>query len=219
MIFIPRHGNKHSLPPHKIPYLANLWAMKELGVNKIIAPCAAGSLKAEVKPGDFVICDQFIDRTNSRTDTFFEGPNVTHISAADPYCSDMRQHAINTCKDLNISCHETGTMVVIQGPRFSTKAESRWFSSIGCSVINMTGYPECVLAREQEICYVNISLITDYDAGLTENPEIKPVTTEEVVKTFHENNQKIKKLVYAMIENMPEKSECRCNKALEGAQL
>ncbi len=135
--FLPRHGKRHQIPPHMINYRANLWAMKELGVTRIISPCAAGSLQAGVKPGDFVICDQFVDRTYGRKDTFYDGPVTTHISTADPYCPEMSRLAVETAKKLGIPVHETGTVVVIQGPRFSTRAESRWFASQGWEVINV----------------------------------------------------------------------------------
>ncbi|MFZ5352455.1 MAG: S-methyl-5'-thioadenosine phosphorylase [Bacillota bacterium] len=200
--FLPRHGKKHSFPPHLIPYRANLYAMKMLGVSCIIAPTASGSLKAEIKPGDFVICDQFIDRTWGRADTYFEGPEVKHISPAEPYDEKLRELAVNTCKDLGITVHPHGTVVVIQGPRFSTKAESRWFSKMGWEVINMTQYPEVMLARELNIPYANIALITDYDAGLEGHADIKPVTEEEVYRVFSENNEKVRKVLYTMIENI-----------------
>jgi 5'-methylthioadenosine phosphorylase len=198
--FIPRHGKHHQLPPHKIPYKANLYAMKQLGVSKIIAPTASGSLKPDIRPGDFVICDQFVDRTWGREDTYFNGPETRHTSSAHPYCSQLRELAVKTGRELGIRVHDHGTVVVIQGPRFSTKAESRWFSKMGWEVINMTQYPECILAKELEIPYVNISLITDYDAGLEGNDEIKPVTEEEVFRVFNENNDKVKKVIYKMIE-------------------
>lgn len=200
--FLPRHGKKHSYPPHMIPYKANLFAMKLLEVKYIIAPTASGSLRREIKPGDFVICDQFIDRTWGRKDTYFDGPITKHISTAEPYNEDLRNIAIEVCKEQGISVHENGTVVVIQGPRFSTKAESRWFSSMGWDVINMTQYPECVLANELEIPYVNIALITDYDAGLEGDENIKPVTEEEVYKVFSENNDKVKKVLFSMIEKI-----------------
>lgn len=198
--FLPRHGKKHSLPPHMIPYRANLQAMKILGVKSIIAPTASGSLQPHIKPGEFVVCDQLVDRTWGRKDTFFDGPETKHISAAEPYDEGLRKIAIKACEELNIKAHDKGTIVVIQGPRFSTKAESRWFSSMGWEVVNMTQYPECILAKELEIPYVNISLITDYDAGLEGNDEIKPVTEEEVYRVFNECNEKVKKLIYKMIE-------------------
>lgn len=164
--FLPRHGKDHRFPPQVINYRANLYAMKMLGVKWIIAPTACGSLKAEVKPGSMVVADQVVDRTTGRKDTYYDGPITTHVSFADPYCPTMRPIAIEALRSLDIETHEQGTIVVIQGPRFSTRAESRWFSAAGWEVINMTQYPEAYLARELEMCYVNISLITDYDVGL-----------------------------------------------------
>ncbi len=211
--FLPRHGKKHHLPPHMIPYRANIYAMKQLGIKKIIAPTASGSLQEYIKPGDFVVCDQFIDRTNSRKDTFFDGPETRHISSAQPYCPELRKLAIDSGKALGITVHEKGTVVVIQGPRFSTIAESRWYSKMGCEVINMTQYPECYLAREMGICYTNIALITDYDAGLEGNDEIKPVTEEEVFRVFEENNERVKKMIFEMIKNInAEPVDCKCCK-------
>jgi len=212
--FLPRHGKDHSLPPHVINYRANLWAMKELGVQRIIGPNACGSLQAHVEPGHFVICDQFVDRTWGRKDTFFDGPITTHVSSADPYCPVMREVAVDKGRELGITVHPSGTVVVIQGPRFSTRAESKWFASQGWEVINMTQYPECYLARELEICYCNISLITDHDAG-AEGAE--PVTNDEVVRVFNANNQKVKDLLYAMIPALPGPRECQCASALQGA--
>jgi 5'-methylthioadenosine phosphorylase len=212
--FLPRHGKDHSLPPHMINYRANVWAMSLLGVRRIIGPNACGSLQKGVAPGDFVICDQFVDRTWGRKDTFYDGPTTTHVSSADPYCPAMRNVAIEQAAKLGITAHPTGTVVVIQGPRFSTRAESKWFASQGWEVINMTQYPEAYLARELEICYVNISLITDYDAGTEDVP---PVTNEEVVRVFGENNQRVKDLLYAMIPELPEVRDCPCATALEGA--
>lgn len=207
--FLPRHGKNHQYPPHLIPYRANIYAMYMLGIKKIIAPTASGSLKPEIKPGDFVVCDQFIDRTWGRKDTFFEGPEVKHISAAKPYCNYLRNIAIESARELNINVHEKGTVVVIQGPRFSTTAESRWFTKMGWDVINMTQYPECILAKELDICYVNISLITDYDAGLEGRDDIKPVTEEEVYEVFRQNNEKVKALLFKMIEKIDINFECK----------
>ena len=200
--FLPRHGKKHSFPPHMIPYRANIYAMKMLGVRHIIAPTASGSLQAGIKPGEFVICDQFVDRTWGRKDTYFEGPETKHISAAMPYDENLRNLAIKACEEAGVTVHKKGTVVVIQGPRFSTKAESRWFSKMGWEVINMTQYPECILANELDIPYVNISLITDYDAGLEGDENIKPVTEEEVYRVFNENNEKVKEVIYKMIEQL-----------------
>ena len=212
--FLPRHGLAHELPPHMIDYRANVWAMKELGVSRIIGPNACGSLQPDVKPGDFVICDQFVDRTWGRKDTFYDGPVTMHVSSADPYCPTMRVVAIEQARALGITVHETGTVVVIQGPRFSTRAESRWFASQGWEVINMTQYPECYLARELEICYCNISLITDHDAGAE---GVEPVSNDEVVRVFAENNEKVRALLHAMIPALPRERPCACAHALEGA--
>ncbi|HHU63920.1 MAG TPA: S-methyl-5'-thioadenosine phosphorylase [Clostridiales bacterium] len=207
--FLPRHGKNHQFPPHKIPYRANIYAMKQLGVKCILAPTASGSLQANIKPGDFVVCHQFVDRTWGRPDTYFDGPETKHISAAHPYCPNLRQLAIDAGKEMGITIHEEGTVVVIQGPRFSTTAESRWFSQMGWQVINMTQYPEVILAREQGICYANIALITDYDAGLEDNQDIKPVTEEEVLKVFEQNNEKVKKLLFKIISKIELSEECK----------
>ncbi len=214
--FIPRHGTKHEFPPHRINYRANVWAMKELGVGRIIGPCAAGSLRREVALGDFVVCDQLVDRTRSRPHTFYDGPVTTHISFADPYCETMRRIAIETGRSLGITMHERGTMVVIEGPRFSTRAESRWFASQGWDTLNMTGYPEAVLARELEMCYVNVSLITDYDVGVEDVP---PVTHEQVIEVFTRNNERLRELLFAMIPALPAERDCPCATALRGARF
>src|ERR671933_655274 len=185
--FLPRHGPQHRIPPHSINYRANLWAMAQLGVTRVIAPTAAGSLQPHIKPGDFVVCDQFVDRTYAREQTFYDGPRVVHISSADPYCADLRARSIGAGRELGITVHERGTVVVIQGPRFSTRAESRWYSAQGWEVINMTQYPEVALARELEMCYTNLSLITDYDVGVEEDPTVSAVSAEAVVRVFNEN--------------------------------
>jgi len=212
--FLPRHGKDHQLPPHMIDYRANVWAMKQLGVSRIIGPNACGSLQPDVKPGDFVICDQFVDRTWGRKDTFYDGPITTHVSSADPYCPTMREIAVVKARELGIPVHDGGTVVVIQGPRFSTRSESKWFAAQGWEVINMTQYPECYLARELEICYCNISLITDHDAGAE---GVEPVSNDEVVRVFSENNEKLRGLLHAMIPALPVERPCVCAHALEGA--
>ena len=217
--FLPRHGRDHVLPPHRINYRANVYAMKEIGVQQIFGPCAAGSLQPGIKPGDFVVCDQFVDRTNCRADTFYDGPHTTHISTAEPYCPIMRKTVIEAAKEIGIKCHEKGTVVVVQGPRFSTKSESRWYSGQGWEVINMTQYPEVTLARELEICYVNISLITDYDAGLEGNPDIKPVSGQDIIKIFEENNEKLRELLFRAIPKVTKVRECVCATALDGAVI
>lgn len=216
--FMPRHGAGHTLPPHMINYRANVWAMKSLGVKRLITPCAAGSLQRDVKPGEFVVCDQFVDRTSGRRDTFYDGPITTHVSSAEPYCPELRALAVKAGRDAGITMHDKGTVVVIQGPRFSSKSESSWFTKMGWEVINMTQYPEVHLAKEQELCVVNISLITDYDSGLM--GDVEPVSHAEVVKVFTENNSKLLTLLTRLIEGMPERSaKCTCGSALVGARI
>lgn len=216
--FLPRHGANHQYPPHKINFRANVWAMKSLGVKHIISPCAAGSLQPHVAPGDFVVCDQFVDRTTGRIDTFYDGPIATHVSAADPYCKELRSIAIKAAKECGIKIHETGTVVTIQGPRFSSKAESKWFTSMGWEVINMTQYPEAHLCRELNMGVVNISLITDYDSGLV--GDVEPVSHSEVVKVFGDNLTKLQKMLVKMLELMPaDPAQIDCGDALAGARF
>jgi 5'-methylthioadenosine phosphorylase len=215
--FLPRHGPKHELPPHKINFRANLWALKELGVARIIGPCAAGSLKEEVRPGDFVISDQLVDRTTGRIDTFYDGPTTTHISFADPYCPELRDVAISSAKRKGISVHERGTVVTIQGPRFSTRAESQWYQAAGWEVVNMTQYPEAYLARELEMCYANIALITDYDVGI--EGKTTAVSHEEVLRVFQSNIDKLRGLLFDLVPKIPTERSCPCGRALEGARL
>jgi 5'-methylthioadenosine phosphorylase len=216
--FMPRHGTKHQLPPHRVPYRANLWAMKELGVSRIVGPCAAGSLQQQVQPGHFVVCDQLVDWTTGRDDTFYDGPESTHIGLADPYCPEMREVAIREGKDLGLDLHDRGTVVCVEGPRFSTRAESDLFRRQGWEVINMTQYPESVLARELEICYLNVSLITDYDAG-EEGVEVEPVSHELVIKVFNENLAKLRDLLFRVVPELPTERTCPCSTALEGARF
>jgi len=216
--FLPRHGKNHVFPPHRIPYRANIAALKKLGVDIIIAPSAVGSLKPEIKPGDFVICDQYINRTAKRADTFFEGPEVAHIESAYPYCLGLRELAVEQGRRLGLPLHEKGTAVVIEGPRFSTLAESKIFSQTA-DVINMTQYPEVVLAAEAGICYLNISLVTDYDAGIYADGGAKPVSIDQVMVNFKNNNEKLKKFIAAIIENIHKKGECDCKKKSESAKI
>jgi 5'-methylthioadenosine phosphorylase len=217
--FMPRHGVNHQFPPHKVNYRANVWAMKAAGVTRIIGPCAAGSLHASVPPGSFVICDQLVDRTRHRIDTFYDGPETTHIAFADPYCPEMRLLAAQACAKLGIPRRAHGTVVVVEGPRFSTRAESKWFAAQGWEVVNMTQYPEAVLARELEMCYLNVSLITDYDVGIEGDSSIKPVTSEEVFRVFNGNNDKLRSLLAELVPLIPAHPSCCCQNALEGARF
>jgi 5'-methylthioadenosine phosphorylase len=200
--FLPRHGRRHTIPPHRINYRANVWAMRSLGVKAVISPCAAGSLQLAVKPGDFVVCDQFVDRTGGgRPHTFYDGPIVTHLSSAETYDPVLRDLAIRTIRDHGIEVHERGTVVVIEGPRFSTKSESKWFSDAGWEVINMTQYPEAWLCRELGMAVVNISLITDYDAGVIEGTEA--VDAQSVLEVFAQNAERIQAVVLDLIGRFP----------------
>jgi 5'-methylthioadenosine phosphorylase len=201
--FLPRHGRRHELPPHRIPYKANLWAMHELGVHSIVAPCAAGSLQGHIHPGELVVVDQLVDRTWGRGDTFFDGPEVQHVAFADPYDMGVRATLVAAARDLGLTVHDGGTMVVVQGPRFSTRAESRWFSSNGWEVINMTGYPEAVLAAELAIPYAAVALITDYDAGLEDVDGAEPVTQEMVLAFFEGNIERVRALLFEAIPHLP----------------
>ncbi len=217
--FLPRHGDKHQFPPHKINYRANLYAFKMLGVERIISPCAAGSLQPEIKPGDFVVLDQFFDRTNGRKDTFYDGPQTTHIAGANPYCPELSEIAFKAAQKLIIPVRKYGTVVVINGPRFSTVAESKFFAEQEWEVVNMTQYPEVILARELAMCFCGVALITDWDVGLAASKAVKPVSLAEVLKVFNDNVEKSQKLVFEIIKNLPKKRNCECPKALAGARI
>ena len=215
--FLPRHGRRHELPPHRIPYRANVWAMRELGVRRILGPNASGSLRADVELGEFVVCDQFLDRTRRREDTFYDGPETTHVSAADPFCPELRAILVETARELEIPVRDGGTVVVIEGPRFSTRAESRWFQSLGADVINMTAYPECHLARELELCFANVSMVTDHDVGVEGQP---PVSSAEVARVFEQNNERLRQLLFAVVPRIPAaRGEHVCTTALAGARI
>lgn len=217
--FLPRHNKDHLVPPHQINYRANIWALKQLGVTRILTSHAVGSLQKEIKPGDFVVLDQFVDRTRGRTDTFYDGQIATHVSTAFPYCPQLRKLAIKVAKEMKLPFHQKGTVVVIQGPRFSTAAESIWFTKMGWEVVNMTEYPEITLAREKEICYCAVAIATDYDAGLVAEGKVKPVSVDQIVKNFQKNINLVKKMILKMIENWPIKMTCDCQEALQGARF
>ncbi|MBI2233120.1 MAG: S-methyl-5'-thioadenosine phosphorylase [Candidatus Aenigmarchaeota archaeon] len=216
--FIARHGEKHEYPPHKIPYKANMFAFKEIGVTHIIAPAAVGSLKREIKPGDFLVPDQFVNFTR-REDTFYDGPEIVHMGSTEPYCPDLRRIIIQEGVSAGYPLHPKGTVVVIQGPRFSSHAESGFFRSQNWDIINMTQYPEVMLAREKEMCYANISLVTDYDTGVKDDPDVLPVSIEDVMRILKENNEKTKKLIFNAVRKISENRSCVCAKALDDAKL
>lgn len=217
--FLPRHGRGHDLPPHRIPYRANLWAMRELGVERILAPCAAGSLDPALPPGAFCVVDQFVDRTSGRSHTFYDGPGATHVSTADPYCPHLRAALLAAGRAVGADVRDGGTMVVVEGPRFSTRAESRWYRQMGWQVINMTGYPEAALARELELCYASIALITDYDTGV-EADAGEAVQADDVLAAFAANLDVLRDLLASAIAALPERpADDPCRHALAGARL
>ena len=212
--FLPRHGKDHEFPPHLVPYRANVWAMKELGVTRLFGPSAAGSLRRDIPPKMFVVSDQAIDFTKTRPYTFFDGPVTTHVSFADPYCPEMRAALVSSAGALGIDHRDGGTMVVIEGPRFSTRAESKMFAQVGGDVIGMTQFPEVTLAREAELCFANVALVTDYDVGVD---DISPVSHHEVLKVFGENIEALRNLLFAAIPTLPAERGCTCGHALAGS--
>ncbi len=212
--FLPRHGLAHQYPPHRVNYRANIWALRSLGVRRIIAPCAVGSLRPGIAPGDFVILDQLVDRTWGRPDTYVDGPVVGHVSFADPYCPELGDIVAAVPPPAGVTVHRGGTVVVIQGPRFSTRAESRWFRSAGWEVVNMTQYPEAYLARELGLCYCGVALVTDYDTGLEGVEGIEPVTMQQVFDTLAANVSRTRDLLLAAIPAIPASPACHCREAL-----
>lgn len=212
--FLPRHGERHEIPPHKVNYRANIWALKHVGVERIIAPHAVGSLKEEYIPGTLVFPDQFIDFTKKREYTFYDGRQVIHISTAEPFCPELRNILIQTAKELNINHQEKATYVCIEGPRFSTKAESHMFRQFA-DIIGMTIVPEAQLARELEMCYASISMVTDYDVW----KEQEEVSAELVIQRMKDNLDKTKKILERAIQKIPEERNCLCKDALKGAEL
>lgn len=220
--FLPRHGERHQFPPHKVNYRANLWALRSVGVRQVLAPCAVGSLKPENGPGTFVVPDQLVDRTYGRAQTVYdtEGP-VVHVGFADPYCPRGRQVILDSAGPDTGTLVDGGTLVVINGPRFSTRAESQWHAGQGWSVVGMTGVPEAAVARELAMCFSTVAMVTDHDAGID---GVDPVTHAEVLKIFAGNIDRLKGLLRTVIEALPEpeddaEASCSCRRALDGIEL
>lgn len=213
--FLPRHGRDHRFPPHRIPYRANLWALRAVGVRQIIAPNAVGSLDPAYGPGTLVVPDQLIDRTSGRAQTFYDDGAV-HVSFADPYCPAGRQAALSAARRAGWPPVERGTLVIIEGPRFSTRAESRWYAAQGWSIIGMTGHPEAVLARELTLCYTPVCLVTDLDAGVEEGAG---VTHEEVMRVFADNIDRLRPLVGEIAAALPTERDCPCPHTVDGLAL
>ncbi len=214
--FVPRHGRDHRFPPHKIPYRANLWALRSLGVRQVLAPNAVGSLTPSYGPGTLAVPDQLVNRTTGRTHTFYEAGGAVHVQFADPYCPVGRARAIRAAQATGWEPVTSGTLVVIDGPRFSTRAESRWYAAQGWTLIGMTGHPEAVLARELALCYTSIALVTDTDAGVEEGDG---VTQDEVFRVFAANTARLRELVIRVIEELPLERDCPCPHALDGLKL
>ena len=215
VVIVPRHGDSHRVYPSVVNYRANIWAMKELGVTHIIAPSAVGSLREDYKPGELVFTDQFIDRTTKRHSTFYEGVEVCHIPMAEPFCSNLRSVLKESADSLGIANHSKGTIVVVEGPRFSTKAESNLFRSWGCDIIGMTTVPEAVLAREAGICYAAVSMVTDYDCWHSSH---ESVTVDVVMETMRKNSENIKKLLGEVIPRISG-VECKCREDYKNAMM
>ncbi|HWR09523.1 S-methyl-5'-thioadenosine phosphorylase [Sporomusa sp.] len=210
--FIPRHGSSHSIPPHLINYRANIWAIKKLGVQNIIATTAVGSLNLDMKPGDFVLIDQFLDFVKNRTTTFYEGGDrgVVHVDVTTPYCPTVRNVLTTAAQNLGISIHQQGTYVCTEGPRFETPAEIKMFAKFGGDVVGMTNVPEVVLAREAEMCYATVSMVTNFAAGISP----QPLTHHEVLETMQGNAENIKQLIMAAISQLDTETDCTCKHAL-----
>ena len=215
--FLPRHGVHHELPPHAVDFRANVWALRSLGVTRVIGPCAAGSLRPELAPGELVVLDQLVDRTNGRSrDTFFDGGVVGHVSFADPYCSELGPLAVAAARSEGLTVHDGGTVVVVPGPRFSTRAESAYYRAQGWDVINMTQYPEAYLCRELGLCYSGLALVTDYD----NLPGEAAVTMTDVFAVLRANVDRTRSLLAALIPTIPvERSSCSCASALDQGPL
>lgn len=208
--FLPRHGLSHEFSPHTVPYRANMWALRALGVRRVFGPCAVGSLTAGLGPGAIVVPDQLVDRTRGRPDTYFDSGGV-HVGFADPYCPTLRAAAADLPQVI-----DGGTMVVVQGPRFSTRAESQWFARQGFTLVNMTGYPESVLARELEMCYAAIALVTDIDAGVAVGAGVRAV---DVVAEFERSIGPFTALVHDAIDRVSSDRVCTHCLAHEGIEL
>jgi len=212
--FLPRHGRGHYLTPAEVPYRANIYALKTLGVERAISVTAVGSLREEMRPGDLVVLDQLIDRTRGRASTFFGDDIVAHVGFADPFCPQLRERLVRAAREAGARVHEAGTCVVMEGPAFSTRAESHLYRSWGAHVIGMTALPEAKLAREAEVCYGTLACITDYDCW---REAAEDVTVGMVVETLRENVAVSQEVLRRVIAGLPEERACPCASALENA--
>jgi 5'-methylthioadenosine phosphorylase len=213
--FVPRHGRRHEHPAHVVPYRANLWALRTIGVRQVLAPCAVGSLRPELGPGTLVAPDQLVDRTTSRVQTYFDR-GACHVAFADPYCTRLREELVDGMRTQGAAPVDGGTMVVIDGPRFSTRAESRWYAAQGWSLVNMTGHPEAVLARELALCYAPIALVTDLDAGVEAE---SAVSQAEVFRVFAEHTDRLRELLRGVVAGLSLDRDCACRSVHDGMTL
>jgi 5'-methylthioadenosine phosphorylase len=212
VVFLPRHGRRHQYPPHRVPYRANLWALHSLGVRQVIAPCAVGGLDSSLSPGDLVVPDQVLDRTSGRDSTYYDEGGV-HVPFADPYCPRLRSTLLAATEGVDWPARDGGTMVVIDGPRFASRAESKWHAAAGGTVVNMTGMPEAGLARELALCYAPIALVTDLDAGLTAD---EAVTQAEVFAVFERSIERLRGVLLDAVGRLGADRDCDCASALAG---
>ena len=212
--FLPRHGKGHRISPTEIPVRANIYALKSLGVEHIISINAVGSFKQEIKPGDLIIPDQLIDRTQSRANTFFGEGIVVHIPFAEPFCPVLSQTLFDAAREAGASVHSGGTYVAMEGPAFSTRAESRLYRSWGADIIGMTALPEAKLAREAEICYAIIAGVTDYDSWQEDSP---PLVVKELLRILHRNVDTMKEIIKLAVTRLPRERDCGCATALKTA--
>ncbi|MBW2975481.1 S-methyl-5'-thioadenosine phosphorylase [Candidatus Woesearchaeota archaeon] len=215
VVMLSRHGRKHSIMPTNVPNQANIHALKEQGCTHIIVSSAAGSLRDDIRPGDFVIVDQFIDRTTKRKSTFYEKDHVCHIPMAEPFCGSLRKLLFGSAKELGLRAHEKGTVITIEGPRFSTRAESHLWRQWKADVVNMSTVPECVLAREAGLCYAAVVMSTDYDCWR----EGEAVDIQMVLKTFKQNAENVVKLFLKTIPKIKDNPECSCRTDIKGALI
>ncbi|MHA2408293.1 MAG: S-methyl-5'-thioadenosine phosphorylase [Candidatus Ranarchaeia archaeon] len=214
--FLARHGTGHTILPHAINYRANIWGFKSLGACQVISPSACGSLQENLKPGTFVVVDQVFDRTfGQRKDTFYDGGVVAHIPFSEPYCHELRKVIIKQCRELKYDHQGCGTYVAINGPRFSSKAESLFYRKMGFDVVGMTSYPEVALCRELEMCYANVSMVTDMDVH---DPE-HPVTIDAIFAVMKDNVERVRKLIAAVVPNVPKDRNCDCSKLLDASEF
>ncbi|MGD0621210.1 MAG: S-methyl-5'-thioadenosine phosphorylase [Thermacetogeniaceae bacterium] len=211
VVFLPRHGARHTVPPHLVNYRANIWALREIGAEKVIATAAVGSLQKDLKPGEIVLVDQFLDFTKSRVQTFFEGngDGVLHVDVTTPYCPSLREEICQSAGRIQVRLHNGGTYVCTEGPRYETPAEIRMFRSLGGDVIGMTSVPEVVLAREAALCYATIALVTNFAAGIS----TRPLSHHEVVAAMDKAQGVLRRIIFSVLENVSESRPCSCSQA------